>query len=86
MKKVTGISIKGEELTLSYFDEAKPEVDCYVLTINWKTSPEIKKVVMAAMEVIGTFLLTSNGSLEDVEQNELEDLFRKLLEPPKSES
>ena len=85
MKKVTSFEIKGEILTLHYFDDTEPSLDSHSASVNWKVHPEVKKVLYAMMEVLGTYLLTDNKNLLEAQQEDLEELFQKLLKEPPTE-
>lgn len=82
MKKVTRIEIRDDILTLHFFDDTEHSIESNTVSVNWKIHTEVRKVIYAVMEVLGTYLLTENKNLLEVQKEDLEDLFEKLLQPP----
>ena len=83
-KNVSHITIQGDLLTIYYTDSEDPSVDEKAAIIRWKKHPKVVKLIQGFFEIIGTYFLTPNKNLDTLEDAEIDDLLRRLVqdEPP----
>ena len=79
MKSITRIELTNDHVVLRYVDDQDMRIDERAIIVRWKTHETIRKVVNAFQEAVGNYLLTSNKSLDDVLETDLESLFKNLL-------
>jgi len=83
--KPVGVELKNDLLLVHCESEESDIVDYNVVVVKWKANPTLAKLVHAFQEVASTYILTDNKSLDEVEKETLEQLFRELLRDEKSE-
>jgi len=83
-KAVSSITIQGDVLTIHYTDSDDLVIDEKAAIIKWKKHPKIVKLMQGFFEIIGTYFLTENKSLGTLEDEQIEELLRRLVqdEPP----
>lgn len=79
-KILNHINIQNEVLVLSYVDTEDEKVDERAIVIQWKKNPTLIRLMGGFYEILGKYLLEGNNNLDNLSKEQMDDLFKRLLD------
>lgn len=78
--KVVGIDLNKTLILIHYVEDGDKIVDERIAAVKWKANPALQRLVQAFAEAASQYILGGNKNIENLEGEDLTQLFRDLLD------